>query len=197
VAPLLPTPRAIRFLVTDLECELEMDGVLSVLAHSPGHAAFNHFRAGWGGTVTHDDSSALGAMVLASAPFARTLAAVKANIETQLAAQARTGALNPCALSVVPPATHFRFAGPVALQAIIGGTQGEQLFATSFTGSVPSRTYTIGLRFVICDNFGVDEADLYAPGLFAFWVLQHERSASSYAPFINEFDLPVTISGTF
>ena len=63
--------------------------------------------------------------------------------------------------------------------------------------TIPSRTYTIGLRFLICDDFGVDESDLYAPGLFAFWVLQHERSATHYAPFINELDLAVTESGTF
>ena len=59
------------------------------------------------------------------------------------------------------------------------------------------RSYSIDLRFVICDDFGVDESDLYAPGLFAFWVLQHERSRTRYAPFINELDLPVTVSGTY
>jgi hypothetical protein len=96
---------------------------------------------------------------------------------------------------VTPPATFFGFSDGVALKAVIGGTQGEELFATGFIGSLPTRTYSIDLRFLICDDFGVDEADLYAPGLFAFWVLQHERSP--YAPFINELDLPVTVSGTF
>jgi hypothetical protein len=43
----------------------------------------------------------------------------------------------------------------------------------------------------------VDEADLYAPGLMAFWVLQHERSASRYVPFVNQLDLPMAIGGTF
>ena len=53
------------------------------------------------------------------------------------------------------------------------------------------------MRFVICDNFGVDETDLYSPGLLGFWVLQHERSATKYKPFVNQLDLSVTISGTF
>ncbi len=190
-------PRPVRSLVTDTECELEMDGVLVSLAGGAGHDAFSHFRAGTGSTVTHGPTSTLGAMALVSGSFRATVARVKADIEAQLAAQASSGALDPCRLSVTPPATHFAFSDGAALKAVIGGTQGEQLFATSFSGSAPMRSYSIALRFLICDDFGVDESDLYAPGLFPFWVLQHERSASLYAPFINELDLSVTISGTF
>jgi outer membrane protein OmpA-like peptidoglycan-associated protein len=183
--------------VSDLECEVEMDGVLRGLAGSTGHAAFARFAAGTGGTEVHGSGSTLGSMALASGSFAATLAAVKKSIETQLAAQASTGAFDPCALSVVPPATRFDYSDGLPLKAVIGGTHGEKLFATGFLGSVPLRSYTISLLFIICDNFGVDEADLYAPGLFPFWVLQHERSATLYAPFINELDLAVTASGTF
>jgi outer membrane protein OmpA-like peptidoglycan-associated protein len=183
--------------VTDWECEVEMDAVLSGLAGGAGHAAFARFAAGTGGTEVLGGTSTLGAMALASGSFKATLAAVKANIEAQLAAQAAAGALDPCALSVIPPATHFDYSDGLDIKAVIGGTHGESLSATGFTGSIPLRSYGIDLLFDICDNFGVDEDDLYAPGLMAFWVLQHERSASLYAPFINLLDLPVTISGTF
>ncbi len=174
-----------------------MDGVLRTLAGGAGHAAFARFAAGTGGTASHGPGSTLGALALASGSFARTVAAVQTDLESQLATQASSGVLNPCLLSVTPPATHFGFSDGVALKAVIGGTQGEELFATSFTGNASTRSYSIGLRFVICDDFGVDESDLYSHGLFAFWVLQHERSPTLYAPFINELGLPITISGTF
>jgi outer membrane protein OmpA-like peptidoglycan-associated protein len=187
----------LRSLVSDAQCELEMDGVLFGLAGAAGHTAFTRFRAGTGGTETHGAGSTLGTAALASGSFARTLATVKSDIESQLASQAASGALNACALSVTPPATHFDFSDGLPLKSVIGGTHGESLDATAFTGDIPTRTYSISLEFLICDNFGVDEHDLYAPGLFAFWVLQHERSATLYAPFINLLDLPVTVSGRF
>jgi len=195
--PANPLHLPIRSMVPDVACEAEMDAVLVGFAASAGHAAFSRFKAGTGGTETHNAASTLGAAALASGSFKTTLATVKGNIESQLATQAGSGALNACALSVVPPATHFGVSDGMTLKAVIGGTHGESLNATSFTGDIPKRTYSIGLEFLICDNFGVDEADLYAPGLFGFWVLQHERSATLYAPFINQLDLPVTVSGTF
>ena len=194
-----PGSRLSRSLITNIECEAEMDGVLSGSAGGAGHAAFSRFAAGTGGTQTLGNTSTLGALALASPSFLATKRTVQAGIEAQLAAMAPTGVLDPCALSVTPPATHFPLGGPdvLALQAVIGGTHGERLFTTGFTGNIPARRYSIDLRFLICDNFGVDEHDLYAPGLIPFWVLQHERSASLYMPFINELDLRVTLSGTF
>ncbi len=193
--PLIGLP--LRSKVSNAECELEMAAVLTGFAGSTGLNAFSRFKAGSGGTETHGASSTLGKDALASGSFARTLAAVKHSIESQLAIQAASGKLDACALSVVPPATHFFVSDGMTLKAVIGGTHGESLNATAFTGDIPTRTYSISLEFLICDNFGVDEADLYAPGLFAFWVLQHERSATLYAPFINLLDLPVTVSGKF
>jgi hypothetical protein len=87
----------------------------------------------------------LGAMALISGSFLGTVATVRAAIEAQLAAQASGGALDPCALRVTPPATHFGLSDGTTLKAVIGGTQGEQLFANSFTGSIPLRTYSIDL----------------------------------------------------
>jgi outer membrane protein OmpA-like peptidoglycan-associated protein len=186
-----------RSMVSDADCMLEMDGVLAATAGSAGTAAFAHFVAGSGSTVTHGPGSTLGALALASPQFLATVATVRADIDTQLATQAASGPLDPCALSVVPPATSWRLSLIPALEAVIGGTHGEKLFADAFTCDAVTRTWSIGLRFLICDNFGVDEHDLYAPGLFPFWVLQHERGASLYAPFINELELPVAVSGTY
>lgn len=194
-----PGSRFHRSLITNAECETEMDTVLTATSGGAGHAAFSRFAAGTGGTETLGSSSTLGALALVSPSFIATTRRVQASIEAQLAAMAPTGILDPCALRVTPPETHFSLGGPdnLSLQAVIGGTHGERLFATGFVGNIPMRSYSIDLRFLICDNFGVDEHDLYAPGLIAFWVLQHERSATLYAPFINELDLPVTLSGTF
>jgi hypothetical protein len=68
---------------------------------------------------------------------------------------------------------------------------------TGFAGSALTRTYTADLHFLICDNFGVDEHDLYALGLIPFWILQHVRSATLYSPFITTLDLTVTVAGSF
>jgi outer membrane protein OmpA-like peptidoglycan-associated protein len=190
-----PGFRPTRDLITNLECEAEMDATLVSLAGTAGHDAFTRFAAGTGGTETHGATTTLGSMALGCGSFNATVKRVKADIEAQLAAQAPGGKLNACALSVTPPETHFSFSDGAALKAVIGGTQGEELFATGFAGNIPLRSYTINLRFVICDDFGVDEADLYAPGLLPFWVLQHERSP--YAPFINQLELPITVKGTF
>jgi hypothetical protein len=192
-----PAGLPFRSSVPDFECELEMDAVLVGTAGSAGHAAFTHFVGGSGSTVTHGPTSTLGALALASPQFAATEAAVRSDVDSQFAAQAAKGPLDPCALSVIPPATSWRFSFIPALEAVIGGTHGESLFADSFSCDPVTRTWSIGLRFIICDNFGVDEHDLYAPGLFPFWVLQHERGTAAYAPFINEIELPVTMTGTF
>jgi outer membrane protein OmpA-like peptidoglycan-associated protein len=190
--------RPVRSLIANAECEAEMAGVLGGSAGADGLRVAGRFFAGTGGTVTHGATSTLGSMALVAGSFLTTVAAVQRAIEAQLAAQSASGSLNPCTLSVTPPATHFSLSDGLALKAVIGGTHGERLFVTSFLGSASTRTYTIALRFVLCDNFGVDETDLYAPGLVPFWVLQHERGTGArYVPFINELDLPVVLSGTF
>jgi outer membrane protein OmpA-like peptidoglycan-associated protein len=190
-------PHPLRSLVTDAECEADMHMELALLGAGAGVAAFRRFRAGTGGIERHGPTSTLGAMALASASFATTIAAVKTAIEAQLTAMAASGTLNPCGLVVTPPPTHFGFGDGIPLKAVIGGTQGETLDATAFRYDPATRTYTMELRFEICDDFGVDEADLYSPGLCAFWVLQHERSATLYAPFVNLLELPVTLNGSF
>ncbi len=187
-----------RSAVPNFKAEALMAAELGALGGSAGLDAFSTFVGGAGTTVVHGSTSSLGAAALGAPSFLATIARVKAVLEPQLAAQAAAGSLDPCALSVAPvPATHFTFSDPLALKAVIGGTQGEELYATAFTGDVSTRTYDITLRFVILDDFGVDEADLYTSGLIGFWVLQHERGATAYAPFVNRLDLTVSVSGNF
>ena len=97
---------------------------------------------------------------------------------------------------MVPPATDFS-SFTTDLGAVIGGTRGEALLVTAFTADPLTRTYSITLQLDICDDFGVDEADLYLPGLMSFWVLQHERSATLYRPFVNQLELTLPIFGVF
>jgi outer membrane protein OmpA-like peptidoglycan-associated protein len=191
-----PTYSPFRSWVSNIACELEMAAVLA-LAGSPGLAAFSRFVAGTGGKMPLNSTSTLGQMALKTPSFLATVGTVKDDIERQLA-EASNGDLNACVLSVQPPATYFGFSDGFALKAVIGGTHGEQLYATAFDADVSTRRYSITLRFVICDNFGVSEDDLYAPGLIPFWILQHERDpASKYKPFVHVLDLSVPISGTF
>lgn len=187
----------LRSTVSTADCMAEMTGVLTGLGGGAGLAAMARFVAGTGGTQRHPNGSVLGRMALGCGSFLSTLAAVQADLEGQLATQAPSGILDPCLLATTPPATHFGFSDGVTLKTVIGGTQGERLFLNSFSGNAALRTYQAELRFLICDDFGVDESDLYFFGLFPFWVLQHERSASRFKPFINELDLTVTVSGTF
>lgn len=175
-----------------------MDSMLTMPAGRADHAAFSRFVAGTGDTEILGATSTLGALALKSPSFQETKQKVQADITAQIAKMVPTGVLDPCALSVTPSQTKFKFGkDSLVLYAVIGGTQGEKLEITGFILNSPKRSYCINLRFIICDNFGVDEADLYASGLFPFWVLQHERSATRYSPFINELNLPVTMCGNF
>ena len=189
-----------RQLVPNTVCEFEMLAELDAIAGDAGVDAFNRFAAGIGGVEKLDPSTTLGRLALTAPSFLATVTFVRKLIEAQLRALAPTGAIDPCLLRLpfLPP-THFRKFGPDPgpLQAVIGGTQGESLSLTRFTADPVLRTYSLDLQFIICDDFGVDEADLYSPGLISFWVLQHERSATEYRPFVNQLELPMTLSGTF
>lgn len=81
------------------------------------------------------------------------------------------------------------------LKGIIGGTQGHTVWLTGISIDPNTRGYSMELRYVIRDDFGVDTSDLYSPGLISFWELQHERKG--FVPFMNIIDLTVTRSGKF
>lgn len=193
----LPPHKADRRAVSNATYEATMDNRLSSFGGAAGHDAFTRFVAGTGGTVIHDASSQLGQLAIKSATFDKAVKAVKAELEQQLAAQVSKGAFDECALSIAnPPRPDFGVTDGLPLKTVIGGTQGATVLLENFHGDPHTRTYTADLRFLLCDDFGVDESDIYVVSLAAFWVLQHERSATAYAPFINALDLPTKINGS-
>jgi hypothetical protein len=182
--------------VTNAECESDMDSTLTEKAKAAGHDAFARFKAGTGGTVVLGPGTELNRLALVSPSFRRTVAEVRDAIGRNLASQvSRTGIVDPCAVSIgTIPETKFPLLGPdpEPLQAVIGGTQGEELFLTGLTAWPSIRIFNADLHFRLYDTFGVDEDDLYAPSLAAFWMLQHRRSTTMYIPFINQLDLTIT-----
>jgi outer membrane protein OmpA-like peptidoglycan-associated protein len=171
---------------------------LGALAGSTGLSMIALFASGTGARNTHGIGSHLSTLTAISGTFRRVLGVVRSNINSRITSQASGGAINCNSLSIPSgsmPTISFTFADGTTLKAAIGGTQGLNLFITGFSLSPRSRTYTITLRFEICDDFGVDKSDLYSPGLISFWVLQHERPG--HRPFINEIIVEETISDSF
>ena len=183
----------------------EMLLVLRMLAGEEGAKAVRSFVHGNGAKVSHAPDSPLSGMAARSwqflANFLVVVLRIKANVK-KLAAGGKAPDFS--ALRVAIPATHWglrdfpaKFGDPedTALKAIVGGTQGEELWATALRHDPVRRTYELRLRWVILDHFGVSADDLYAPGLLPFYVLQHERKG--YRPFVNELVIGATVSGSY
>lgn len=186
----------------------EMYLVLRTLAGEEGVNAVAWFLAGGGAKRTHGPGSPLSKMAAGSWQFVTNLVTVVVRIREgvkKLAVGGRTPEFS--ALRVAVPATHwglkdFPREPPVkladadtTLKAILGGTQGEELWVTSLKHDRVHRSWEMGLRWVILDHFGVGGDDLYAPGLIPFWVLQHERKG--YRPYVNEVVVESRLSGTY
>jgi hypothetical protein len=175
-----------------------MRAELGVLGGSEGLRMVSHFASGGGATLTHGASSPIGSTALTAGSFLAMRSATETFLHGQLTGMASGSTLDCNALtlpsSAVPPLA-FAFSDAVMLKAIIGGTQGIQVYLDSFSVVPGTRHYTMSLRYVICDDFGVDTSDLYSPALISFWVLQHERTG--FVPFMNVIDLTVPNSGTF
>jgi hypothetical protein len=170
---------------------------LGALAGSTGSSMISRFSAGSGATFIHGTTSLLSILALASGTFRRALASVRTAIHSSLQAQASTGTVDCNSLAIpatAVPRIYFTFSDGSVLKAAIGGTQGLEVFVTSFSLPPGGNTYSLTLQFVICDDFGVDESDLYSPGLISFWILQHERFG--YRPFVNEIIVEDTVTGT-
>lgn len=182
---------------TDFRLRNDMRTELGALGGSEGLRMVRHFAGGSGSTLTHNDTSPLGSDALASTTFRSLNTAVASEIDTRLRTMASSGTVDCNTLSLsgaTLPAVSFGFSDSWRLKGIIGGTQGLRIRMTSFSVDPATRRYSIGLQYLICDDFGVDNSDLYSPGLAAFWVLQHRRSGN--LPFINELDLSKTANGT-
>jgi len=180
---------------------------LETLAGTPGKDAANYFYSGVGGTVTHDISTAIGKAADKSATFATTSSSVEAAFHKLIAGMAGTPALNSCSTLKLTagdvPKVDFPFpkslsgvsGGDLMLKAIIGGTHGIEVKLTGFTVDCDARTYSATIQYNICDNFGVDETDLYSDSLIAFWILQHMKTG--HAAFINDILLTRTFTKSF
>jgi hypothetical protein len=174
------------------------DGLVTI-AGSEGAAAIARFMAGGGTTFRFTPTSPLGARAARSADFLAVIPATKAQLEAQLTAQAATGRLDVSAVWLAsPPRPNWPIAHVATepqLAGIIGGTHGVEIWIDAFTHDLTARTYSVAIRFIVCDNFGVDEHDLYSPALFAFWVLQHERVGPR--AYVHEVEIPAGFTGTF
>ncbi len=186
----------------------EMYVVLKALAGEEGVKAVAWFLAGGGARLTHGPGSPLSKMAAGSWQFVTNLVTVVVRIREGVKKLAAGGrAPDFSALRVAVPATHWGLKdfprepptklanADTTLKAILGGTQGEELWATSLKHDRSRRSWEMGLRWVILDHFGVGDDDLYAPGLIPFWVLQHERKG--YRPYVNEVVVETRLSGTY
>lgn len=178
---------------------------LAGLAGKSGTQAFEHFMAGSGTSLGHGEKSTLGGLAKTAPSFVKMREQVEQDLLGQVKTLAQSGAVDFCKLALAPiPLVNFRtglFGGdPLALHAVIGGTQGIKIQLNSFSFDATKRAVTMGLRYRICDDFGVDLTDVTDTGikgvsksLKAFWVLQHERSGTR--PFVNLIDLTVPFVG--
>lgn len=183
----------------------EMVLVLRALAGQEGVNAVRRFVAGQGAKLTHAPGSPLSRMAFRSSEFLVSLVRVVLRVKEEVRKLSAGGrAPDFSNLRVPVPATHWglkefgvKLHDPesTALRAIVGGTQGEELWATSLRHDRAKRSYELGLRWVIQDHFGVSRDDLYAPGLFPFWVLQHERKG--YRPYVNEIVIDTGVTGRY
>ncbi len=190
---------------TDEALLAEMILVLRSLAGEEGLKAVQHFVTGKGSKLSHPPGSPLSKMASRSPEFLVSLLRIVLRVRDgvkKLSSGGRTPDFS--ALRIRVPATHWglkefgvKLKDPeaTALRAILGGTQGEELYLSSLKHDRAGRRYELGLRWVIQDHFGVSRDDLYAPGLFPFWVLQHERKG--YRPYVNEIVIDTGISGRY
>lgn len=195
-----------KSMLVELSRRMTNEGLLSDMrvelggfAGAEGLRMVTHFADGTGSTLKHLVSSPIGKKAVTAPSFIAMRNAAEANLTGQLSTMATSGTIDCNALVLPSPALPWlSFTllddGPM-LKAIIGGTQGHTVWLTGLSINPAQRNYTMELRYVIRDDFGVDSSDLYSPGLIAFWVLQHERRG--FRPFVNLIDLTVTRSGIF
>ena len=182
-----------------------IDG-LTTLAGPEGTDAADHFFKGSAADRNHDISRPIGAAANKSSAFASTASSVETAFNALIARMSGTPSANNCATlkltSSDVPRVNFPFPKGVSgagddmmLKAVIGGTHGIEVTLTSFKVDCDARTYEATIHYKICDNFGVDETDMYSDSLISFWVLQHMRTG--HAAFMNNILLDRTIKKSF
>lgn len=194
---------------SDFLLEASMHSELRGFAGTLGTSMASHFDGGSGSTLAHGVGGTL-SLAVDGAPTFNTLArATEASVQAQIAAQVAASChIDWTALNVLPtpgalPAASFsvRAGDTLQLNAVLGGTQGLDIFIRDFLFDPLTRSFSATLIFEICDDFGVDETDLDitnighgSPGLTAFWILQHERPPGHVA-FVNDVTVERGISG--
>lgn len=199
-----PHPQAQAYLATHLplpEAVLEQEfrtflEAPPLLAGELGQRMVTRFMRGGGEGWRHEPGSELSSMAARSATFRNALNAVQAQLHQQVMAQKNAGHIDYTRLRINPdaiPVISFTFADGSMLKALIGGTQALKVTIRSFEVTPQATGYSATLRFEMYDNFGVDESDLYAPPLAAFYVLQHWHE--NHRPFVNNVVVDQSIAG--
>jgi len=171
--------------------------VIGALGRGEGITAFSVFQSGTGGLVTYGPGTNFSTLAQGAGSVRRLVAAVTSVLNYIFRTQAGSCRIDYTAVRIpsgVFPTISFEAADSVPLKAVIGGTQALWISINSFS-SYPGRTYRAVLSLDIYDDFGVDESDLYAPGLLEFYVLQHFRTG--YKPFIHRIIVEETITGSY
>ncbi|MGG8495303.1 eCIS core domain-containing protein [Tenacibaculum sp. TC6] len=195
--------------LSDTGLENRMRSELSFFAGSLGVSLFNHFNIGSGSTLSHGIGTALSREVNSSPTFASLSSATITLIESQIRAQVLASChIDWTKFNVLPtagslPGANFNVlhGDTLTLNAVLGGTQGLEVFIRDFNFDSTTNTFSGVLRFKICDDFGVDHSDMDplnpghgSPGLVAFWILQHERP-SRHVAYINNVFVERSFSG--
>ncbi|MDF1695266.1 MAG: DUF4157 domain-containing protein, partial [Saprospiraceae bacterium] len=180
------------FLKSDLELQNIMNIELGLLAGGLGRAMTAHFRGGSRATVRHNPGTPLEVLTHRSSSARTYFNTVEAQLATQLHIMKTLGNID-CNLFNITGIPHLHFpitsmGDPAPLRAIIGGTQGHELYITGMRalGNTFPCAYQVDVKLILFDDFGVDTSDLYSPSLMAFWILQHRRRGNR--PFINRIE---------
>src|SRR5690606_36042023 len=160
--------------------------------------ATSRFAAGTGATHRFGPTHGMSVEAQATPTFDAVRRASESALNAAITSQAASGIID-CNSLAMPvgtlPAISFPLSESRRLKAIIGGTQGLELELISLSVDPLTNTYEAQIRFIICDDFGVDHSDLYAPGLIPFWILQHRRSG--FRPYIHELVIDETFQDPF
>jgi hypothetical protein len=167
-----------------------------------GSRMVDRFMAGTGGTMEHAEGSELASLARRAGNVPAFIASLRAALTLRVAQQFQASRtvydLAPGDLPWVEfpigNASPEQPSHQRTLAAVIGGTKGNKVFIRNLRVEGSARTFRMEARIEICDHFGVDETDLYSPGLIAFWKLQHARPGSQ-RPFVNLIVLNESITG--
>lgn len=199
---------------------------LQRMAGPAGAAYLDHFLHGAGQPITHRADSAMSRLIEATTEFQSAVQTVTRQLNDKIRQQAAGGHQDyDLALTDVPwldfwranparwrpeeiwraletvggvggDALQGRVTPRTILASLIGGTKGCKVLARNLRVDTARRTYAVDLCLRICDHFGVDEHDLYDPGLASLWLLQH-ACPGPQRPFVSVIYLERAVSQSY